>query len=155
MKNKTYLTRSLLTPIQSYQSAVGLWAVAPVAIIYCLQVGCISILLFFYRCLVVIWLVPRETAAVSARSVYIIQPCTIIMSYHFMQSTVHACVDVTCHLHFWQNGRDLLPAAAVTWGWNGYQSESWHRKLPLEKKILALLLLGFNPGPFFITSPML
>ena len=37
------------------------------------------------RCFVT-WLVPRETAAVSARSVYTIQPCTI--SRHFMQSNI-------------------------------------------------------------------
>ena len=57
-----------------------------------------------HRCLVVTWLVPRETAAVSARSVYTIQPCT--MTRHFMQShvcMVHTCLAVTCHLHFGQN----------------------------------------------------
>ena len=61
------------------------------------------------RCLIVTWLVPRETAVVSARSVYTIQPCT--MSRHFMQihiRRVPACLVVTCHLHFWQNDRDLL-----------------------------------------------
>ena len=26
---------------------------------------------------------------------------------------VHACLAVTCHLHFWQNDRDLLHATAV------------------------------------------
>ena len=36
------------------------------------------------RCLVVTWLVPRETAAVSARFVYRVQPCAILG--HFMQS---------------------------------------------------------------------
>ena len=44
---------------------------------------------------------------------------------HFMQShirKVYACLAVTCHLHFWQNGRDLLRAAAVTRGWNGYRN---------------------------------
>ena len=44
---------------------------------------------------------------------------------HFMQShisNVHACLAVTCCLHFWQNGRDLLLAAAVTLGWNGYRN---------------------------------
>ena len=33
------------------------------------------------------------------------------VSCHFMQShirTVYACLAVTCHLHFWQNDRDLL-----------------------------------------------
>ena len=36
---------------------------------------------------------------------------------HFRQShirKVHACLTVTCHLHFWQNDRDLLRAIAVT-----------------------------------------
>ena len=37
--------------------------------------------------LVVTWLVPRETAAIAACSVYTIQPCT--MSGHFMQSHTH------------------------------------------------------------------
>ena len=27
---------------------------------------------------------------------------------------VHACLAVTCHLHFWQNDRDLLGATAVS-----------------------------------------
>ena len=59
------------------------------------------------------WLVPHETAAISVRSVYSIQPCTC----HFMQShirKVHACLAVTCHLYFRQNDRDLLRATAVT-----------------------------------------
>ena len=67
-------------------------------------------------CLVVTWLVPRETAAVSARSGYTVQPCTIIMSCYFLQShicRVHACLAGTCHLHFWQNDWDLLCATAV------------------------------------------
>ena len=45
---------------------------------------------------------------------------------HFTQShirKVHACLAVTCHLHFWQNNRDLLPATAVTRGWNGYRNK--------------------------------
>ena len=29
---------------------------------------------------------------------------------------VYACLAVTCHLHFWQNDRDLLRATAVTRG---------------------------------------
>ena len=29
---------------------------------------------------------------------------------------VYACLAVTCHLHFWQNDRDLLHATEVTWG---------------------------------------
>ena len=43
-------------------------------------------------------------------------------------SKVYACLAVTCHLHVWQNDRDLLRATAVTLGWNGYRSKSQHRK---------------------------
>ena len=49
---------------------------------------------------------------------------------------MHACLAVTCHLHFWQNGWDILRATAVTRGWNGYRNRSHHRKLTLEKKTL-------------------
>ena len=68
------------------------------------------------------WLVPHETAAVSAQVLctsYNHAPC------HFMQShicMVYMCLAVTCHLHFWQNERDLLRATAVTRGWNGYRN---------------------------------
>ena len=81
------------------------------------------------------WLVPHETAAVSAQVLctpYNHAPC------HFMQSHIHkvyACLAVTCHLHFWQNDRDLLRATAVTRGWNGYRNKSQHRKSTLEKKM--------------------
>ena len=63
------------------------------------------------------WLVPHETAAVSAQVLctpYNHAPC------HFTQShirKVYACLAVTCHLHFWQNDRDLLRATAVTRYW--------------------------------------
>ena len=65
-----------------------------------------------------------------------------------MQSQIckmHACLAVTCHLHFWQNDQDLLHAGVVTQGWNGFRNKSWHRKLTLEKTILLLLLQGFEP----------
>ena len=55
-------------------------------------------------CLVVTWLVPRETAAFSTFSVYTIQPCT--MSRYFIENyirRVQACLAVTCYLHFWQH----------------------------------------------------
>ena len=68
---------------------------------------------------------------------------------HFMQGhirKVHACLAVTCHLHFWQNDRDLLRATAVTRGWNGYRNKRQHRKLTLEKTILPPLLQEFEPA---------
>ena len=67
------------------------------------------------------WLVPHDTAAVSAQVLctpYNHVPC------HFMQNHIRK---VTCHLHFWQNDRDLLRATAVTRGWNGYRNKSQHR----------------------------
>ena len=92
---------------------------------------------------------PHETAAVSARSAYTIQLCTL--SRHLMQShirTVHACLAVSWHLHLGQSDRDLLCATAVTRGWNGYRNKSQHRKLTLEKKILLLLLRDGTRSPF-------
>ena len=94
------------------------------------------------------WLVPHETAAVSAQVLctpYNHAPC------HLMQShirKVYACLAVTCHLHFWQHDRDLLRATAVRRGWNGYRNKSQHRKSTLEKKILPPLLQGFEPATF-------
>ena len=70
---------------------------------------------------------------------------------HFMQSHIRkvcACLAVTCHLHFWQDDRDLLRATAVTRGWNGYRNKSQHRKLTLEKKILPPFRQGFEPATF-------
>ena len=79
------------------------------------------------------------------RMLYNHAPC------HSMQSHirhVHACLAVTCHLHFWQNDRGLLDAPAVTRGWNRYSNKSQHRKLTLEKKILPPLLQDLNLRPF-------
>ena len=70
---------------------------------------------------------------------------------HFMQSHIckgHACLAVTCDRHFWQNDQDILCAAAVTWGWNGYRNKNQHRKLTQEKKILPPLLPGLKPTTF-------
>ena len=84
--------------------------------------------MYLQRCLVLTWLVPRETAAASARSVYTIQPCTMLR--HFTQihiRWVHACLAVTCHLHFWQNDQDLLSATEVARWWNGHRNKNQHR----------------------------
>ena len=91
---------------------------------------------------------PHETAAVSAQVLctpYKHAPC------HFVQShirKVYACLAVTCHLHFWQNDRNLLRVTAVTRGWNEYRNKSQHRKLTLEKKIHQPVLQGFEPATF-------
>ena len=76
---------------------------------------------------------------------------TMHMSRHFRQSytrRLHACLAATCHLHFWQNDRDLLRATAETREWSGHRNKSQHRKLTLEKKILWPLLQGFEPAAF-------
>ena len=70
---------------------------------------------------------------------------------HFIQNhirKVHACLAVTCRLHFRLNDRDLLRATAVTRGWIGYRNKSLHRKLTLEKKFLPPLQQGFEPATF-------
>ena len=105
--------------------------------------------MYLQRCLVVTWLVPCETAVISARSVCTPQPCT--MSHHFMQSHirwVHACLAVTCHLHFWQNDCDLLPVTVVTWEWEGYWNKNQHRKLTPVKKFSCCSCRNLNPLPF-------
>ena len=97
---------------------------------------------------VLVWLVPHETAAVSAQG--LCTPCNHAPC-HFMHShihKVHACLAVTCHLHFWLNDQHLLHATAVARGWNGYQNKSQHRKLTRQKKILPPPLQGFEPLTF-------
>ena len=91
------------------------------------------------------WLVPHETAAVSAQVLctpYNHAPC------HLMQShirKVYAYLAVTCHLRFWQNDRGLLRATAVTRGWNGYRNKSrQHRKAALYSLFFPYLVCRVN-----------
>ena len=71
---------------------------------------------------------------------------------HFMQLShirkVHACLAVTCHLHYWQNDQGLLRATAVTRGWNGYRNKSQHRKLTRRRKFSRRSCRDSNPRPF-------
>ena len=95
------------------------------------------------------WLVPHETAAVSAQILctpYNHAPCCFMQS-HIRK--VYACSAATCPLHFWQNDRGLLRATAVIRGWTGCRNKSKHRKLTLEKKFLPPLLQGFEPTTFW------
>ena len=101
------------------------------------------------------WLVPHETAAVSAQVLYTPYnhaPC------HFMQShirPVHACLAVTFHLHFWQNDRDLLRATAVTRGWNGYRNKSQHKKVDPGEENDPAAPAGIRTRDLSVTSPAL
>ena len=67
---------------------------------------------------------------------------------------VHACLAVTCHLHFWQNDWDLLRAAAVTRGWNGYQNES-AQKVDPGKETAPTAPAGIRTCDLSVTSPVL
>ena len=58
---------------------------------------------------------------------------------------VYASLGVTCHLHFWQNDRGLLCAAAVTPGMEWTPNKSQHTKLTVENKIF---LPGFKLTTF-------
>ena len=101
------------------------------------------------------WLVPHETAAVSAQVLctpYNHVPCHIMQS-HIRK--VYGCLAVTCHLHFWQNDQGLLRATAVTRGWNGYWNKSQHRKSTLEKKISPAAPAGIRTRDLSVTSPAL
>ena len=99
--------------------------------------------------LVITWLFATQNCCRLGASC--VHHTTMHLSRHFMQShipRVHVCLAVTCHLHFWQNDRDLLRATAVTRGWNRYWNKSQLRKLTLEKKILPPLLRGSELATF-------
>ena len=98
---------------------------------------------------VLAWLVPHETASVSAQVLctpYNHAPC------HFMQThirKVYASLAVTCHLHFWQNVWDLLRATVVTRGGGmdteiRVSTESW----PWRRKFSSHFCRDSNPWPF-------
>ena len=106
---------------------------------------------YFQRCLLVAWLVPHEAVAVSGHVLCTPYKLAAVYNVTSRKATYVGCVCVSCkpcHLHFWQNDRDLLRATAVTQGCKGYRNKGQHIKLTMEKKIIPLLLLGSNPGPF-------
>ena len=117
------------------------------------------VLFFFYIhrsgvLTVLAWLVPHETAAISAQVL-----CTPYnhAACHFMQNHIHnvyVCLVVTCRLHFWQNDQDLLRAAAVTWGWNGYRNKSAQKVDPREENS-PTAPAGIRTRDLSITSPVL
>ena len=94
-----------------------------------------------------------------ACSVYTIQP-RISLQRHFIRShmrRVLVCLAVTCHLHFWQNVRDVLRATAVTRGWNEYRKKSQHRKLKIDsgEEHSPAAPAGTRTRDLSITSPSL
>ena len=93
------------------------------------------------------WLVPHETAAVSACSVYTIQPCSMSLHANHIRN-VHACLAVTYHLHFWQNDQDLSRATAVTRGWNDTEIRVSTESRPWRRKFSRRSSRDSNPRPF-------
>ena len=90
--------------------------------------------------LVVTWLMPRETAAVSAhvlRTPYNHAPIYSVASFG---STYVSNSNLPSALL--ANDQDLLCAAAVIRGWIGYRNNSQNRKLTLE------ILPGLGPATF-------
>ena len=94
------------------------------------------------------WLVPHETAAVSAHSVFTIQQCTMSLHAKPHICKVHACLAVTCHLHFWQNDQDLLCTPAVIRGGGGGGGGMDTKRFTLKKKILLPLQQGLKHMTF-------
>ena len=83
-------------------------------------------------------------------------PCNHALC-HFMQShigKVHACLTVTCHLHFWQNDQDLLRATTVARGWNEYRNEL-AQKADTGEQISPTAPAGIRTRNHSITSPVL
>ena len=62
------------------------------------------------------------------------------------------CVRVTCHLHFWQNGRGLSRATALTRRWNGHRIRVSTESL--KKKILPPLLPEFELATFRLPAEL-
>ena len=71
---------------------------------------------------------------------------------HFMQNhirKVHACLPVTCHLHFWQNDRYLLRATAVTLGYirANFAANNDNNTGNLSSACLFILQIIFKSSP--------
>ena len=108
--------------------------------------------MYLQCCLVVIWLVPLETAAVLTQ--VMCTPQTPVYSVNLFEATSVGCICVYLPpaFYFRQNGEDILCATAVTRGWNQYRNESLHRKLTLAKKSHPPLLRGLEPDTRYIPS---
>ena len=104
---------------------------------------------------VLAWLVPHETAAISAQ--VLCTPYNHAPS-HFKQNhicKVYACLAITCHLHFWQNDQDLLRAIVVTQGWNGYQNKESAQKVNPGEENSPTTPAGIRTCDLSIMSPAL
>ena len=75
---------------------------------------------------------------------------------HFIHSRiyrVHACSAVTCHLHFWQNDRDLLHATAVQKADPG-EEDSPTVPAGFQTHDLSIMSLAWQSNHWAIPAPL-
>ena len=112
-----------------------------------------------WRDLVITLLVPHETAAVSAHVLCTPYNHAPVYSITSCEATcirrLHMCLDVTCHLRFWQNDRDLLRATAVTRGWNVNQNKESAQKVDPGEENSPIAPVGTRTGDLSLTRPAL
>ena len=115
---------------------------------------------YLQLCLVVTWLVPRETAAVLGHVVW--TPYNHALC-RVPAHRVHACFAVTCHLHLWHSDQDLVRATVLTRGGRNrvdllFKDHPDQRPTPLlhfnftHPPILSALLLILSASRFLITD---
>ena len=97
----------------------------------------------------------RRTFCVHHTAISLVYRVTYVGWSHIRR--VHVCLSVICHLHFWQNDRDLLRATAKARGLNGYWNKSQHREMTMKKQISHAAPAGTQTRTrvLLITSPAL
>ena len=68
---------------------------------------------------------------------------------------MHACLAVTCHLHFWQNDQGLLHATAVTRGVERIPKLESAQKVDPGEENSPAAPAGIRTRDLSITSPAL
>ena len=98
------------------------------------------------RCFSCAWLVPRETAAISAHVLCTPYNHAPVYSVTLFEATcvdrAHVWLAVTCRLHFGQNDRDLLRATGLE---RIPEPESAQKAEPRRRRFSCL---DWNPRPF-------
>ena len=102
-----------------------------------------------FRCLVVIWLVPHETVAVSAHHIQHITTYHFTVSLYLKSCRAHMSLAITCHLHLWWNdpGSGECMGGRVRWvpAWEG---EGGPRSAVKLRIIIAKCYVGrYIPAP--------
>ena len=92
-----------------------------------------------------------RNAAVSAHVLCTPFNHALVYSIISIKAT-YVCLAVTCHMHFWQNGRYLVCATAVKQGWNGYRNKGQHSMLYPEEENSPAAPAGTRTRDLSITS---